>query len=329
MLFRSQASGERVTFTARVNYRKFAWWNTQWSYAGVRDPRQGPYEVTPHHDDGRWVFTGDTSKVSGALKEIPDLPIIEVASDVKSFAVSPEEVASIPIEPSGEDKPRTRERFNDYGIGLLLQKDLKGAIAAFRRVTEIDPSYADGFVNVARAQIDEGDHLAARATLEQALKVAPNLPKAHYFYALTLKTVGLYDEAIVHLNRALESFPRDRVVLNQLGRLFFLQRRYDEAIKAFQRALAVDPEDLQAHYNLMLCYRGKGDDELARREEVLYTRFKADESAQELTGARRREHPEDNNERQLIHEHVSSWPPLMTTPPTAPSAPGQAGYPGQ
>ena len=24
---------------ARLNYRKFAWWNTQWAYAGVRDPR--------------------------------------------------------------------------------------------------------------------------------------------------------------------------------------------------------------------------------------------------------------------------------------------------
>ena len=23
---------------AKVNYRKFSWWNTQWAYAGVRDP---------------------------------------------------------------------------------------------------------------------------------------------------------------------------------------------------------------------------------------------------------------------------------------------------
>ena len=26
--------------TAKVNYRKFAWWNTQWAFAGVRDPSQ-------------------------------------------------------------------------------------------------------------------------------------------------------------------------------------------------------------------------------------------------------------------------------------------------
>jgi hypothetical protein len=39
------------------------------------------------------------------------------------------------------------------------------------------------------------------------------------------------------------------------------------------------------------------------------TRFdifgKADEAAQTITGPYRRAHPEDNNERQAIHEHVS------------------------
>jgi hypothetical protein len=34
-------------------------------------------------------------------------------------------------------------------------------------------------------------------------------------------------------------------------------------------------------------------------------RFKADESAQAITGPYRQAHPEDNNERQPIHEHYS------------------------
>jgi hypothetical protein len=34
-------------------------------------------------------------------------------------------------------------------------------------------------------------------------------------------------------------------------------------------------------------------------------RYKADESAQAITGPYRQNHPEDNNERQPIHEHVS------------------------
>ena len=53
--------GDRITVKAKLNYRKFAWWNTQWAFAGVRDPEHQGYSIGPGHDDGRWVFTGDTS----------------------------------------------------------------------------------------------------------------------------------------------------------------------------------------------------------------------------------------------------------------------------
>jgi hypothetical protein len=69
--------------------------------------------------------------------------------------------------------------------------------------------------------------------------------------------------------------------------------------------LAIDPEDLQAHYNLMLSYNGLGNEKLAKEHEARYRRFKADESSQAITGPYRQSHPEDNNERQSIHEHVS------------------------
>jgi hypothetical protein len=53
----------------------------------------------------------------------------------------------------------------------------------------------------------------------------------------------------------------------------------------------------------MLCYQGLGDAAAAERERVLYTRFKADESSQAITGPYRQLHEHDNNERQQIHEH--------------------------
>ena len=68
----------------------------------------------------------------------------------------------------------------------------------------------------------------------------------------------------------------------------------------------IDPEDLQAHYNLMLCYNGLGQKDRAEEHQKRYLRFKADESAQAITGPYRINHPEDNNERQAIHEHVSA-----------------------
>jgi tetratricopeptide (TPR) repeat protein len=113
-------------------------------------------------------------------------------------------------------------------------------------------------------------------------------------------------------------------VLNQIGRVLFLQRKFDEAIAAFQRVLAIDPEDVQGHYNLMLCYRGIGRAEEAAREETLYTRFKADEASQFVTGPFRLKSPDDNNERQSIHEHRSA----LESPSTAVrSTAGGAGTP--
>jgi tetratricopeptide (TPR) repeat protein len=300
------ASG-RITLRARVNYRKFAWWNTQWAYAGVRDPYDTGYLVGPGHDDGRWVLTGDTSRVSGAMKRIPDIPITVMATAE----------ATLRVGAKGEAPPATtayldasvRERWNDYGIGLLLQGDLKGAEAVFLKVTQMEPQYADGWVNVARARLQEGNMAGAEEMLRRALAIDAGLAKTHFFLGTVLKSLGRYDEAVTHLGRASSQYPRDRVVLNQLGRVLFLQRQYAPAIAALQRVLLIDPEDLQAHYNLMLAYRGLGNSVLAAREEALYRRFKADESSQAITGPYRQLNPDDNNERQSIHEHRSATRP--------------------
>jgi tetratricopeptide (TPR) repeat protein len=297
-------AGDRITLRAKVNYRKFAWWNTQWAFAGVRDPADPKPAVTSSYDDGRWVFTGDTSKVSGQIKAIPDIPTTVMAQAETSLAVIDAGAALPPVQPLQD--PSVRERWNDYGIGLLLQGDLKGAQQAFLAVTAMDPAYADGPVNVARVRIQEGEVEAAIPMLEAALKLAPGLAKAHYFMGTALKTVGRYDEALEHLQAAAAQYPRDRVVLNEIGRVQFYQRQFDEAIASFKRALAVDPEDLDAHYNLMLAYQGAGDSAQAERERTLYLRFKANEAAQAITGPYRLRSPHDNNERQAIHEHGSA-----------------------
>ena len=85
-----------------------------------------------------------------------------------------------------------------------------------------------------------------------------------------------------------------------------LCRQYQQAIDALQQALRVDPEDLQAHFTLMLAWRGLGKLEEAAREEKLFRRFKADEASQAITAKPRALSPEDNNERQMLHDHESA-----------------------
>lgn len=296
-------AGEKITLHAKLNYRKFMWWNTQFSFAGIPDPAQKPGEVTPDHDDTKYIFNSDTSSVSGDLKKIPDLPIVTVAEDIKTLRVLPR--TARPAQPQIQLMKEDWTRWNDYGIGLFLQGDLKGAEAAFQKITEMDAQNPDGWVNVGRARVQEGDTAGAREVLEKALALKPDLARANFFYARVLKEEGQYDQAVHHLQTVLSQFPRDRVVHNELGRVLFLQKQYADAAREFEQTLTIDPEDLQAHYNLMLCYTGLGDAARAEEHKVRYLRFKADESAQAITGAYRQKHPEDNNERQAIHEHVS------------------------
>jgi Flp pilus assembly protein TadD len=298
-----ESAGDKITLRARLCYRKFAWWNTQFAFAGVADPTQPKPQVTPDFDDTRFVFTASLQGVSAKQEKIPDLPIVTLAEDQVILNVAPHHAPE--PEPKAVAEARDWQRWNDYGIGLLLQGDLKGAQAAFERITEADPNNPDGWVNIGRAAVQEGDMERARTVLEKALSIRPNLARAHFFYAKVLRNDGRYDQATLHLRQVLSQYPRDRVALNDLGRVLFLERRYSEAVDVLTAVLKIDPEDLQAHYNLMLCYNGLGKQEQAHEHEVRYLRFKADEASQTLTGPYRQLNPEDNNERQAIHEHFS------------------------
>ncbi|MGB9204488.1 MAG: tetratricopeptide repeat protein [Terriglobales bacterium] len=304
-------TGSKVTLTARLCYRKFAWWNTQFAFKGEPDLTQPKSEVTSDYDDRKFVFTGSLHGVSAKQEKVPDLPIEVVAHDQVVVDVLP---ANAPApKPKAELAKGDWQRWNDYGIGLLLQGDLKGAQAAFEKVTEVDPQNPDGWVNIGRAALQEGDVARARTVIEKALAFSPDLARAHFFYAGVLRQEGNYDGAAQHLSKVLAQYPRDRVALNNLGRVLFLQRKYAEAVKVLQQVLAVDPEDLQAHYNLMLCYNGLGDEKMSKEHQARYLRFKADEASQAITGPYRQLNPEDNNERQSIHEHTSVPLPITTT----------------
>src|SRR5580658_4713184 len=316
-----EKTGSKITLTARLCYRKFSWFNTQFAFAGERDrshsagatKASAEPDVTPDYDDTKVAFTQSLHGVSAKEEKIPDVPIVTVARNEVSLDVLP---ANAPVpQPKIQLAKEDWQRWNDYGIGLLLQGDLKAAQAAFEKITEVDPQNPDGWVNIGRAALQEGDLPRARTVLEKALALSPDLARAHFFYAGVLRQEGNYDGAAQHLTIVLAQYPRDRVALNNLGRILFLERGYPEAVKTLQRVLAIDPEDLQAHYNLMLCYNGLGDEKMSKEHQALYMRFKADEASQVITGPYRQLNPEDNNERQNIHEHVSVPLPILNNAP--------------
>ena len=291
-----------ITFHAKLNYRKFSWYYTQFAYAGQAKPGQDAALLSKDHNGLEYEFAKASipANVSGQIRDrIPDLPIITLAEAQCAMPLGKPEWKVVP-------RKADRERWNDWGIGLLLQGDLKGAEFAFQKVTEVEPGYADGWLNVARTLIQEGETDRAKPYIEKALQTDSSLARIWFFKAAIQKADGDYDGALASLEKVRAQYPRDRVALNQMGRLLFLKRQYKAAVAVLQGVAAVDPEDVQMHYTLMLCYRGLGDMASAEREDALFRRFKADEASQAITERRRMISPEDNNERQLIHDHESA-----------------------
>src|SRR5580658_3291031 len=133
-------AGNKITLHARLCYRKFSWYGTQEAFAGQPDPAS-PNSVSPDYDDRPTVFTAALSGVSAKQEAIPDLPIVVVAENEVTLPVIARSAPS--PEPKIIVKKDEWQRWNDYGIGLFLQGDLKGAAAAFQKVTEADPNNPD------------------------------------------------------------------------------------------------------------------------------------------------------------------------------------------
>jgi tetratricopeptide (TPR) repeat protein len=300
-----EAARGPISFTAKLNYRKFSWYFTQFAYAGQPEPGQNAALLAADRNGLQYRFSPASipANVSGKIRDrIPDLPIITLA---QAHAVVPLGKPAWTATVRKQD----RERWNDWGIGLLLQGDLKGAEYAFQKVTEAEPGYADGWLNVARALIQEGETERAKPYIEKALKIDSGLARIWFFKAQIQRADGDYDGALESLETVRSKYPRDRVALNQIGRILFLKREYVRALAALKEVSSVDPEDVQMHYTRMLCYRGLEDAKGVAREEALFRRFKADEASQAITEERRMISPEDNNERQAIHDHESAARP--------------------
>jgi hypothetical protein len=260
----------------------------------------------------------------------PSLPVTTLATDTVSLPVvrpgssSPIAFGLPPASVRGNaDAPWLR--WNDYGIGLFLQGDFRGAARAWTRVAELAPEKPDGPLNRARAEIAEGRLEDAKQSLMDAERRKPGWAKTAFFRATVAKDEARLDDAEKDLQYVLSKFPLDRVAWNNLGSIEWLAGRYPRAIEAYGKTLAIDPEDLNAHYNLMRVYRVLGDHQRAGFHEAAYRKYKEDETGRALAADYRQDNPWDNRESLPIHVHEEAQPPAAQ-PPSWVSAIGPKGY---
>lgn len=294
---------EPVTFEVKLQYRKFDTIYLNYVY-GRGYTNGAPFQVTN------------------------DLPITTLAADSVTFPIAGQSGLQAP---NSESAVPTWQRWNDYGIGLLLEGETgseKGeliqAAQAFGEVEKL--GRWDGPLNLARGYFKEGRLDDAVAALQRAAKADPPAPRwlVAWFTGLVNKQNGFLEEAVKEFTSILEDndpalaargfdFSKDYLVINELGQTLFelAKRQRDnpakerellrEAVKRFQQTLALDPENLTAHYNLALLYAQLEDTDRAIEHLREHEKYRPDDNARDRAIAiERRRNPAADHAAQAI-----------------------------
>lgn len=245
-------------------------------------------------------------------KEIPVLPITEIEHDSIVLKVA-KESATRSLDPLPDDDKRWM-RFNDYGIGSVMDEDTKSAVSAFTKVTELSPQKMDGWLNLARAYLTAGDLQKAEGALRKASEAEPDQPRLAFFWGVLLERSGRLDEAVLAYQRTLQHYPNSRDTLVRLGRAHWLTGNHNPSIEAYLKVLSIDPEHAQAHHQLSLSFSALASEEvdanrkndleaMAHRFQASFDKYKLDENAARVTHKYRENNAADNKMSQRIVVH--------------------------
>ena len=317
---------EPLTLEVRLNYRKFDTVYLNYTYAKGYTNGQ-PFQVTN------------------------DLPVVTLGSDSITFPM--EGQAGPPSSNRPSEIPEW-QRWNDYGIGLLLEGDkgsekgeLVQAEQAFSQVEKL--GRADGPLNLARVYFKEGRLDDAVAALRRANDTNRFNPSGNRWTIAWLngqvnKQNGFLDQAIREFRSILEDrypeleqrgfdFSKDYEVINELGLALFERAKLErgdetrrreflrQAAAWFQRTLAIDSENLTAHYNLGLIHDQLGEPGLAADHRRLHEKYRPDDNARDRAiQVARRANPAADHAAQAIVIYPLQRPGAPGVEPAAETA---------
>jgi tetratricopeptide (TPR) repeat protein len=134
-----------------------------------------------------------------------------------------------------------------------------------------DPEDARSYIALARVHLQSGEHEAAVAAAEQAIRLAPEWPAVWRVHAAALFASGRFAATEKSVLEAIRLDPDDGSLFQMYARVLSLCGRSKEALQWAERALELDPDDETAHhlFAALLCEvhpsKWKVSEELARR----------------------------------------------------------------
>lgn len=128
----------------------------------------------------------------------------------------------------------------------------------------IDPNLAKGQVMLAALKEFDFDWQTAEQQYKRAIELNPNLDFARQNYAFFLSVMGRHDEALAQLDQLKERDPINlRQLLTTRGIILAWAKRFDDALREFQKAQAIDQNIKVEDFSLGYAYGGKGMDKEA------------------------------------------------------------------
>ena len=133
------------------------------------------------------------------------------------------------------------------------------AKAALDKALALDPNLGEAHATHGLyLDLYQWDYAGAERELRRAIELNPNYPSAHHWLAIALAERGRFDEAEQEMNRALALDPLSPAVNSGTGFLAYLRRDYPTAIARLQKTLEIDPGNGPASAALSFAYAHAG-----------------------------------------------------------------------
>jgi Flp pilus assembly protein TadD len=156
----------------------------------------------------------------------------------------------------------------------IADDDPPHALSLAGQALEINASYVDAHVFVARLAVDRGHRDEARESLEKALGVNPSSLEAHALLAALAYVDDKDSEFQTEVDKVLAIAPTYSEVYRVVGEEAAHNYRFDEAVLLARRALALQPKNSRALSDLGVHLLRTGDEPGART--ALEASFKID-----------------------------------------------------
>jgi len=127
---------------------------------------------------------------------------------------------------------------------------------ASTRALELDNKLAEAHTSLAFAKFGyDWDWAGAEREFKQAIHLNPRYPYVYNFYSVLLAALGRFEEALTHASYAQELDPLSLPINTNLGWILYLTRRYDDAIKQYEKSIDLDDGFALAHRRLAQTYQ--------------------------------------------------------------------------